>query len=79
MVVDAETNEPISGADVKVFRVSDGQQITSSSTNDLGNFTIYVAGNQRLRVETSKDGYMTCKEEIDVASNEVKQLQKSSV
>lgn len=75
MVVDAETNEPISGADVKVFRVSDGQQITSSSTNDLGNFTIYVAGNQRLRVETSKDGYMTCKEEIDVASNEVKQLQ----
>ena len=75
VVVDAETNEPIEGAKVKAVNLTNNSVEVSGITNGSGGFTIGVKGGVGYRIETSKDGYITCKEEVKLETDEVKQLQ----
>lgn len=74
-VVDAETNEPIEGAKVRAINLTNNSVEVSGVTSSSGDFTIGVKGGVRYRIETSKEGYITCKEEVQLETDEVKQLQ----
>lgn len=75
LVLDAETNMPIANAKVKAYNVNNSQLIKTVETNQSGGFTLPLKGGIDYRIETSKDGYITCKEEIHLEPDEVKQLQ----
>ena len=75
VVVDSETHEPIEGASVKAINLTDNSVEVSGVTNESGGFTLGLKSGVEYRIETVKEGYITCKENVELESGEVKQLQ----
>lgn len=75
VVFDAETNTPIQGAKVSAINLADNSVKMTSTTGSSGDFTLGVKGGVEYRIETAKEGYITCREKVKLETGEVKQLQ----
>lgn len=76
VVIDADTLKPIQGAEIKAINSSDNKIEESVISNDSGGFTLEIRAGVTYCIESSKTGYITCKEEnVVLEEGEIKQLQ----
>lgn len=73
-VIDAETREVLNRAKIEIIDTESDERKTVYS-NSNGDFSVNVAGGSTYDVITSKEGYITFKDTIDLSSHEIKQIE----